>query len=37
MLLHLRPMLWVDNVKQTIDWYVLAPGFAETACAENGQ
>lgn len=25
----LKPMLWADEVKETISWYVTTPGFGE--------
>ena len=30
-LLNLRPIVWVDDVRATIDWYVKTLGFKETA------
>ena len=36
-LLHLRPILWVDDVRATIDWYVETLGFTETAYREDLQ
>jgi uncharacterized glyoxalase superfamily protein PhnB len=36
-LTSLRPMIWVDNVEQTIEWYVSELGFEEINYAEEWQ
>lgn len=36
-LLALRPILWVNDVRATIDWYVNTLGFTETAYREDLQ
>lgn len=35
--LNLRPILWVDDVRSTIDWYVLVLGFQEGNYSEEWQ
>ena len=36
-LLNLRPILWVNDVRVTIDWYVTTLGFNETNYVEDWQ
>lgn len=36
-LFYLRPVLWVDDVRATIDWYVNTLGFSEAAYKEDLQ
>jgi uncharacterized glyoxalase superfamily protein PhnB len=36
-LFHMRPMLWVDDVKATIDWYVKTLDFEEGNYVETWQ
>ena len=36
-LFNFRPILWVNNVQTTIDWYVQALGFTETSYADKWQ
>ena len=36
-LLNLRPILWVNDVRVPIDWYVTTLGFNETNYVEDWQ
>jgi uncharacterized glyoxalase superfamily protein PhnB len=36
-LLNLRPMIWVDDVKATIDWYVNTLGFENANYVQDWQ
>lgn len=36
-LVNLRPILWVHNIRTTIDWYVTTLGFEETNYVEEWQ